>query len=54
MNGEKFLQIECETEVRYGFGCGYWYVCDDHGCACALANKGFDKEIYERMKRYEE
>lgn len=48
---EKFLEIEYETESKYGFGCGYWNVCDDHSCACALSQKGFNEEAYASMER---
>lgn len=51
MDKETFLKIEYETEAKYGFGCGYWRVCDDHACACALSSKGFDAEIYEKMRK---
>lgn len=51
MNEEKFLKIEAEIENRTGFGCGYWHVCDDHACACALSSKGFDPEIYASMRK---
>lgn len=51
MDKETFLKIEYETEAEYGFGCGYWRVCDDRGCPCALTYKGFDKDIYEKMRK---
>jgi len=51
MDEKKFLDIEYETESKYGFGCGYWNVCIEHDCACALTSKGFDKEIYEKMRK---
>lgn len=53
MDKETFQKIEYEIEAKYGFGCGYWRVCHDRGCPCALTNKGFDKEIYEKMKKDE-
>lgn len=51
---ERFLQIEYEIESKRGFGCGYWNVCDDHGCACPLSSKGFDKESYASMEKQQE
>lgn len=51
LDKERFLQIEYKTEAKYGFGCGYWRVCDDHSCPCALTNKGFDEDIYEKMRK---
>lgn len=29
--------------------CGYWSVCDDHGCPCAIDQNvnGFDNKVYE-------
>ena len=51
MDKETFLKIECETESRYGFGCGYWKVCDDHSCPCTLTKEGFNEDIYEKMRR---
>lgn len=48
MNKELFEKIE----VKHG--CGYWYVCDDHACPChptAPVSKGFDEEVYKRMKK---
>lgn len=51
MDKEQFERIEVKTEGIYGFGCGYWKVCDDRGCPCALTDKGFDEDIYEEMRR---
>lgn len=35
--------------------CGYWSVCDDRACPCAIDDnvKGFDNEVYSRWKRGE-
>jgi hypothetical protein len=32
--------------------CGYWSVCDDHACGCAISNNvdGFDNGVYQSMK----
>lgn len=32
--------------------CGYWSVCDDHACGCAISNNvdGFNNEVYEKWK----
>jgi hypothetical protein len=32
--------------------CGYWSVCDDHACGCAISNNvdGFDNEVYQKWK----
>jgi len=32
--------------------CGYWSVCEDHGCACAISDNvdGFDNDIYQKWK----
>lgn len=32
--------------------CGYWSVCDDHACGCAISNNvdGFDNGVYQNMK----
>jgi len=35
-------------------GCGYWDVCDDRSCPCALTGKEYDPEVYERMLDYED
>lgn len=51
MDKEQFERIEAKTEEIYGFGCGYWRVCDDRGCPCALTGKGFDEDIYEKMRK---
>jgi len=33
--------------------CGYWSVCDDHGCKCAIERNvsGFDNKVYNDMRR---
>lgn len=33
--------------------CGYWSVCDDHGCKCAIDKNvdGFDNKVYTEMDR---
>lgn len=35
--------------------CGYWSVCDDRACPCAIEDNvnGFDNEVYSRWKRGE-
>lgn len=51
MTKEQFEKIELE------YGCGYWYVCDDHSCPChptAKVSQGFDDDVYESMKRQQE
>ena len=42
---EKFDQIELEH------GCGYWYVCWEHACPCAITteNKGLQEGIYKSL-----
>ncbi|RDU22878.1 hypothetical protein [Anaerosacchariphilus polymeriproducens] len=32
--------------------CGYWGVCDDHACPCAIDKNvdGFDNKVYQSMK----
>lgn len=32
--------------------CGYWSVCDDHACGCAISNnvEGFNNEVYQKWK----
>ena len=32
--------------------CGYWSVCEDHGCACSIDKNvdGFNNEVYQEMK----
>lgn len=32
--------------------CGYWSVCDDCACGCAISDKvnGFDNGVYQSMK----
>lgn len=51
LDKEQFERIEAKTEEIYGFGCGYWRVCSDRGCPCALTGKGFDAEIYKKMRK---
>lgn len=42
-----FDQIESEH------GCGYWNVCWEHACPCAITteNKGYSEEIYNSLKK---
>lgn len=42
-----FDQIELEH------GCGYWNVCWEHACPCAITteNKGYSEEIYNSLKK---
>ena len=42
---EQFDKIEMEH------GCGYWNVCWEHACPCAITteNKGLTLEIYDSM-----
>ena len=32
--------------------CGYWSVCEDHGCACAISDNvdGFNNDVYQEWK----
>lgn len=32
--------------------CGYWSICEDHGCACAISDNvnGFNNEVYQKWK----
>ena len=32
--------------------CGYWSVCDDHACGCAISDNvdGFDNGVYQKWK----
>lgn len=42
---EKFFEIELEH------GCGYWNVCWEHACPCAVTteSKGYSKELYNSI-----
>ena len=47
MTEETFLSIETE------YGCGYWWVCDDHACKCAPSakvSKGWNADVYNSMR----
>lgn len=39
----------------YKHDCGYWSVCDDRACPCAIDDNvnGFDNEVYSKWKRKE-
>jgi hypothetical protein len=43
---EKFDQLESE------YGCGYWSICWEHACPCAITieNKGYSEKIYNSLK----
>ena len=32
--------------------CGYWSVCEDHACGCAISDNvdGFDNSAYQKLK----
>ena len=32
--------------------CGYWSVCEDHGCSCAISDNvdGFNNDVYQEYK----
>ena len=38
-------------EVESIYGCGYWNVCWEHACPCAITteNKGLQKSIYDSL-----
>jgi len=42
-------QYEKDMELH---DCGYWSVCDDHACGCAISDNvdGFDNEVYQKWK----
>jgi len=42
---EQFNKLEME------YGCGYWNICWEHACPCAITieNKGLTKEIYDSL-----
>lgn len=42
-------QYERDLELH---DCGYWSVCEDHACGCAISNNvdGFDNGVYQSMK----
>ena len=44
---ERFDELESEH------GCGYWGVCWDHACPCAITteNKGYSEEIYNALRK---
>jgi hypothetical protein len=44
---EQFEKLELEH------GCGYWNVCWEHACPCAITveNKGYSEEIYDSLKK---
>ena len=37
--------------VELAHGCGYWHVCWDHACPCAIVteNKGLQESIYNAL-----
>ena len=38
-------------DVEKEYGCGYWFVCSDRGCPCALSSKtvGYDEQQYRNF-----
>lgn len=44
---EKFKELE------YKHGCGYWNVCWEHACPCAITteNKGYSKDIWDSLSQ---
>lgn len=42
-------QYEKDMELH---DCGYWSVCEDHACGCAISDNvgGFNNEIYQNGK----
>ncbi|NMA16007.1 MAG: hypothetical protein GX935_02020 [Erysipelotrichia bacterium] len=38
-------------ELEYKYGCGYWNVCWEHACPCAITteDKGYSEEIYNSL-----
>lgn len=38
-------------ELEYKYGCGYWNVCWEHACPCAIVteNKGLQESIYNNL-----
>ncbi|MGE5437505.1 MAG: hypothetical protein ACM3O3_09790 [Syntrophothermus sp.] len=47
---EKFDKLESE------YGCGYWDICWEHACPCAITteNKGYSEKIYNSLKKESE
>lgn len=45
INQEKFHEFEMQ------YGCGYWNVCWEHACPCAITteNKGLREDIYNDL-----
>lgn len=55
-NGEylsEWLNRETYYRDQFKHNCGYWSVCIDHGCKCAIEEyvDGFDNGTYENMKK---
>lgn len=44
------ITIEGFNEIRDEYGCGYYNICCDHGCSCALDGEDLDEKIYKKMK----
>lgn len=42
-------QYEKDMELH---DCGYWSVCDDHSCGCAISDNvdGFNNDVYQEWK----
>lgn len=52
------IQIEEHNRKQYekdldDHECGYWSVCDDHACGCAISKNvdGFSNKVYQEMKQ---
>ena len=45
INKEQFSKLELK------YGCGYWNVCWEHACPCAIIteNKGLSEKIYNSL-----
>lgn len=39
------------TKIEYEHGCGYWNLCWDHACPCAITveHKGLRQDIWDSM-----
>jgi len=42
------ISQETFTKIEYEHGCGYWNLCWEHACPCAITveNKGLQESIY--------
>jgi hypothetical protein len=57
VKGEKMISVEEANRRQYDkdmekYDCGYWSVCEDHACGCAVSDNvdGFDNEVYQKWK----